>query len=223
MLASNCERACANSSDSASCGVSALRQRRRVAQVVVAVDQRDDARRRATAARRFSRSGKPLPSACSWCCASTSSAPGCQAHAPAVQHAVRHVVAVGRQVFLAEALVGMAQPLGQVDLADVVHQRADAQVEHLVVAQAEDAAHQQRDHGHVHGVRTGVVAGIAGEQADAHVAVDQHLVEQRARQVLGVAARLLGARDHAVLGRAPGVAGFVELASGTARPRRAAR
>ena len=136
---------------------------------------------------------------------------GLQAHALAVQHAVRHVIAVGAQIVLAEAFVGMAQPLGQVDLADVVHQCADSQVEHLVVAEAEHAAHQQRDDGHVHRMRAGVVAGIAGQQPDAHVAVDQHLVEQRTRQVLGVAPRLLGPREHAVLRGAPGMAGFVEL------------
>ena len=46
MAVSNLVLPCANSSDSASCGVSARGGEVRVAQVVVAVDQRDDARQR---------------------------------------------------------------------------------------------------------------------------------------------------------------------------------
>ena len=76
----------------------------------------------------------------------------------------------------------VAHAVGQVELADVVQQRADAQVEHVGLGQAEGAAHQQRDHRDVERVRGGLVAGRLGQQADAQVLLAEHLVDQRLRQ-----------------------------------------
>ena len=160
----------------------------------------------------FTRSGKPEPSAFSWCCASTSMAPGRMPMRRPWATPWRDMVAVRRHVFLAHALIEMPHAFGQVELAHVVQQRTGAQVEHLVVAQPEDAAHQQGNDGHVHRMRAGSVARVAAEQTDAHVTIDQHLVQQRARQVLGVPAGLLRFGDHPVLRATPGLASLVELA-----------
>ena len=59
--------------------------------------------------------------------------------------------------------------------------------------EAEAAAHQQRDDADVHGVHRRLVAGALGEHADAEVLLADHLVDQRARQRLGLGARLAAA------------------------------
>ncbi len=129
--------------------------------------------------------GKPEPSAISWCCAITSMAPA--------DNPMRLPCATPRATCsrysawsAAAALwVGIAHPLGELELAHVVQQRTHAHVEHLALAEAEHAAHQQRDHRHVEGVRGGAVGLHLGQHADAQLAIDHHLAQQRTGQRLG--------------------------------------
>ena len=93
----------------------------------------------------LSPAGKPLPSACSWCCAITALAPADSPIRRGLRDALRDVLAVEAQLVGREGLVAVAQARRQLELADVVEHRADADVDHVVGIEAEAAAHQQRD------------------------------------------------------------------------------
>nr|HET7859644.1 hypothetical protein [Caldimonas sp.] len=73
-----------------------------------------------------------------------------------------------------------------------MEQRTDAEVLHLLLDEAEAAAHQERDDGDVHRVHRRLVAGAVDEHADAEVLLADHLLDDRARQRLGLRARLAG-------------------------------
>ena len=108
--------------------------------------------------------------------------PGAHPHLLAHHHALGDVLLVGGDLGGGEAVVAMAEAGRQLHLADVVQQRALAEVQHLVAPQAEGPAQQHRDHRDVQRMRGAAVAGALVEQADVDVALDQHLVQQRAGQ-----------------------------------------
>ena len=202
-----------------------LGQQVRIAQVVVAVDEGDDARRhRHPVAVELGREAAAVGVLV--VLADHRHRAGRQAHAPRLHQAHLDVLLVDAHLVGREVVLAVAQARRQLELADVVQHRADAEVLHLLVAEAEAAAHQQRDDADVHRVHRRLVAGALGEHADAQVLLADHLVDDRARQRLGLLARLLrlagnevervaaGARGLAVLARAAllGVALARELA-----------
>ena len=121
-----------------------------------------------------------------------------QGHAAGVGDAVADVLLVEARFRGREVLLAVAHAVGQFELADVVHQRAHAQVEHVGLGQAERAPHQQRDDRDVQRVCRGLVAGRFGQQADAQVLGAEHLVDQRPGQRGGVLGGLLRLARHQV-------------------------
>ena len=197
----------------------------RVAEVVVAVDEGDDARRhRHPVAVQLG--GEAAAVGVLVVLADHCHRAGREAHATRLHEAHLDVLLVGAQLVGREVLLAVAQARRHLELADVVQHCADAEVLHLLVAEAEAAAHQQRDDADVHRVHRRLVAGALDEHADAQVLLAHHLVDDRARQRLGLVARLLrlagnevervpaGVRRLAVLARAAlfGVALARELA-----------
>ena len=64
--------------------------------------------------------------------------------------------------------------------------RADAEVLHLLGAEAEAATHQQRDDADVHRMRRCLVAGVLDQHPDAELVIAEHLVDQGLAQRLGL-------------------------------------
>ena len=105
-----------------------------------------------------------------------------------------------------------AQPVRQGQLAHVVHQRPHPQVHHLGPGQAQLARQQQRDDAHVHCMRGRAVAGGFAQHAHAGLAVHQHLVQQRAGELLGAFAGQVGLAGHGVVDAPQVAAGLAVLA-----------
>ncbi len=188
-----------------------LRGLRGVAQVVVAVDQGHDARCAGHAVdvqvqRKAAAIGHLVV------LADHQQRTGCEPHALALCHATGHMLAVQAHVGRRRMRVDMVHPIGQLQLADVVQQRADADVEHLALAEAEHAAHQHGNHRHIERVRRRSVALHLRQHADAHLAIEHHLVQQRARQPLGGLAGELRLPGHLLGSRLPRACRLVVLA-----------
>jgi len=71
-------------------------------------------------------------------------------------------------------------------------------VEHLVLAESEHTVHQQRDHRHVERMRGRAVGLHLGQHADAQLAVDHHLGQQRTVLRLGSLRCALGPAGYEV-------------------------
>ena len=105
-----------------------------------------------------------------------------QPHAARLRRALRHVVLVEAQLGRSEVIFTVAHPIGQFELADVVHQGADAEVVHVQSRQPERASHQQRDHADIERMHRHLVAGRVRQQPDAQFLRAKHLVDQCLRQ-----------------------------------------
>ncbi len=135
-----------------------------------------------------------------------------QAHPLGVHQAMRHVLLVVLLLGRREGLFAMPHAQRHLDLADVVQHRADAEVEHVGFAEAERAAHQQRDQRDVDRVHRLLVAGRLGQQPDAEVLLAEHLLGERLGERLGLVARIVGLRQHEVADLLAGLRRFGELA-----------
>ena len=126
-----------------------------------------------------------------------------QPHALAHGEALGDVFAVGIQLVGVEAILGVAEAVGDLGLADIVHERADAHVDHVGLLHAQRATDQHRDHAHVQRVRRRAVAA-AGHEADADVVGHEHLVQDRAGQGFGGSSGILGPVADRIGRLAPG-------------------
>jgi hypothetical protein len=182
---------------------------RRMAQVVVAIDQRHHARRHAHAiavhALREARAVAAfvvLPD--------HQQRPRRQPHALAQGHAEGDMFAVGCQFAGAVGVVRALQAWRQVELADVVRHRAHSEVTQVVLAQAAQPAQQQGDHADVQCV-AGPVGPRLCDGTDRQLARTDHLVDQRARQCRHSLSRSLRIGCGLVGSDAPFVRGLAVL------------
>ncbi len=137
---------------------------------------------------------------------------GRQAHAAAQDQPLGDVVAVQRGLAGVEVLAREAHAIGQRDLADVVHQRADAQLHQYGGRYRQLAAQHQRDDGDVERVRGVAIAVHLAQHAQAGLALDQHLVQQGARKLLRIGVGLRRIGHHLVVGAPQVATGLGELA-----------
>lgn len=109
--------------DSASWGVMIHGWTRRVAQALVVIDKRENAPSHAELLPRM-RSGKPLPSAISWCCAMASSTELGKPMASSQQHGLTHMPTVAGQIHGLDACERQHQGCRKLELANVMQSAA---------------------------------------------------------------------------------------------------